>query len=444
MEGFNLKFVFCTLAIIILIHFSEHSHAEAKIDGFTTDFISRDSPHSPFYNPSETKYQRLQKAFRRSILRGNHFRAMRASPNDIQSDVISGGGAYLMNISLGTPPVPMLGIADTGSDLIWRQCLPCPNCYEQVEPLFDPKESETYKTLDCDNEFCQDLGQQGSCDDDNTCTYSYSYGDRSYTRGDLSSDTLTIGSTEGDPASFPGIAFGCGHDNGGTFNEKDGGLIGLGGGPLSLVMQLSSEVGGQFSYCLVPLSSDSTVSSKINFGKSGVVSGSGTVSTPLIKGTPDTFYYLTLEGLSVGSETVAFKGFSENKSSPAAVEEGNIIIDSGTTLTLLPQDFYTDVESALTNAIGGQTTTDPNGIFSLCYSSVNNLEIPTITAHFTGADVQLPPLNTFVQVQEDLVCFSMIPSSNLAIFGNLAQINFLVGYDLKNNKVSFKQTDCTE
>ncbi|KAJ9707635.1 hypothetical protein PVL29_002598 [Vitis rotundifolia] len=408
MEGFNPKFVFCLLAIIFLIHFAKHSHAEARVDGFTTDFMSRDLPRSPFYNPSGTKYQRL---------------AMRASPNDIQSNVISGGGSYLMNISLGTPPVPMLGIADTGSDLIWRQqCLPCPNCYKQVEPLFDPKKLKTYKTLDCNNEFCQDLGQQGSCDDDNTCTYSYSYGDRSYTRGDLSSDTLTIGSTKGDPASFPDIAFGCGYSNKGTFNEKDGGLIGLGGGPLSLVMQLSFEVGRQFSYCLM------------NFGKSGVVSDSGTVSTPLIKGTPNTFYYLTLEGMSGGSEKVAFK----------AVEQGNIIIDSGTTLTLLPQDFYTDVESALSKAIGGETTTDPSGTFSLCYNSVKNLEIPTVAAHFTGADVKLPPLNTFVQVQEDLVCFSMIPASDLAIFGNLAQMNFLVGYDLKNNKVSFKPTDCTK
>ena len=100
-----------------------------------------------------------------------------------------------MNISLGTPPVSMLGIADTGSDLIWRQCLPCDDCYKQVEPLFDPKKSKTYKTLDCNNDFCQDLGQQGSCGDDNTCTSSYSYGDQSYTRRDLSAETLTIGST---------------------------------------------------------------------------------------------------------------------------------------------------------------------------------------------------------------------------------------------------------
>ncbi|CBI29231.3 unnamed protein product, partial [Vitis vinifera] len=306
------------------------------------------------------------------VIQTNNTGNQLASPNDIQSNVISGGGSYLMNISLGTPPVSMLGIADTGSDLIWRQCLPCDDCYKQVEPLFDPKKSKTYKTL-----------------------------------GYLSSETFTIGSTEGDPASFPGLAFGCGHSNGGTFNEKDSGLIGLGGGPLSLVMQLSSKVGGQFSYCLVPLSSDSTASSKINFGKSAVVSGSGT-------------------------------------SSPAAAEESNIIIDSGTTLTLLPRDFYTDMESALTKVIGGQTTTDPRGTFSLCYSGVKKLEIPTITAHFIGADVQLPPLNTFVQAQEDLVCFSMIPSSNLAIFGNLSQMNFLVGYDLKNNKVSFKPTDCTK
>ena len=67
-----------------------------------------------------------------------------------------------------------------------------------------------------------------------------------------------------------------------------------------------------------------------------------------------------------------------------------------------------------------------------------------MTAHFTSADVKLQPLNIFIQVQEDLVCFSMLPTQDLGIFGNLAQMNFLVGYDLKNNKVSFKPTDCSK
>ena len=444
MESFNQKVLFFTLAVIFLVHFSEHYHAEAKIDDFTTHLISRDSPLCPFYNPSETKYQRLRKAFRRSILRSNNFRAMRISPNDILSNVISGGGEYLMNVSIGTPPVPMLGIADTGSDLIWRQCLPCDDCYQQDEPIFDPQKSKTYKTLACDDEFCQYLGQLSSCSTDgNVCTYIYLYGDLSYTSGNLSSDTLTIGSNEGQAASFPGLAFGCGHSNGGNFDKKHGGIIGLGGGPLSLVKQLSSKIGGRFSYCLLPLSSASTASSKIIFGRSGAVSGSGTVSTPLIKGSLATLYHLTMEGMSLGSKRVEFKGFSKNKYSPAAAE-GNIIIDSGTTLTFLPQDFYNDVESALKSAIGGETTTDPRRIFDLCYSSLSNLQIPTVTAHFTGADVKLQPLNIFIQVQEDLVCFSMLPTQDLGIFGNLAQMNFLVGYDLKNNKVSFKPTDCSK
>ena len=364
---------------------------------------------------------------------------MTASPNDIQSDVIPGRLEYLMNISLGTPPVPMLGIADTGSDLIWRQCRPCDNCYEQDEPLFDPETSETYKILSCDNEFCRDLGQKGYCGNDNACIYYYDYGtgDR-FTMGYLSSDTLTIGSTEGDPASFPSVAFGCAHRTGGTYFEKHVGLIGLGGGALSLVKQLDSQVGGQFSYCLIPLSSDSTASSKINFGRNGVVSGSGTVSTPLIRGTPDTIYFLKLEGMSVGSTRVEFNGFSDRE------ERNNIVIDSGTTITFLPPDMYSEVESALATAISGQPTSDPNGNFRLCYIGGSNLQVPTITVHFTGADVQLSPLNTFIQAQEDLFCFTMIPSWDFFIFGNLAQVNFLVGYDLNNNMVSFKPADCTK
>ena len=433
-----MKFLIFTLVVILLTHFYEHSDAEAKIEGFTTDLISHDSPRSPFYNPSETKYQRLQKAFHRSILRGNHFSAMTVSPNEIQSDVIPGRYEYLMNISLGTPPVPMLGVADTGSDLIWRECLPCDGCYQQAEPLFDPGTSETYKTLACDNEFCQDLGQLGSCSNDNTCIYNYVYGTgQSSNSGYISSDTLTIGSDQGEPASFPGIAFGCAHRTDGRFPEKHVGIIGLGGGPLSLVKQLDSRVGGQFSYCLVPISSDSTASSKINFGRNGAVSGSGTVSTPLFKGSIETFYYLKLEGMSVGSTRVEFNGFS-------AGEEGNIIIDSGTTLTFLPPDFYSEVESTLATAIGGQPTSDPTGNYGLCYSSISNLQIPILTVHFTGADVQFPPLNTFIQAYEDLFCFSMIPSRSLFIFGNLAQMNFLVGYDLNNNMLSFKPTDCTK
>ncbi|KAJ6320027.1 hypothetical protein OIU78_015424 [Salix suchowensis] len=225
--------------------------------GFTVDLIHRDSPLSPFYNSEETDLQRINNALRRSISRVHHFdpaaAAASVSPKAAESDVTSNRGEYLMSLSVGTPPFKIMGIADTGSDLIWTQCKPCERCYKQVDPLFDPKSSKTYRDFSCDARKCR-LLEQSSCSG-NICQYQYSYGDQSYTMGNVASDTITLDSTAGSPVSFPKTVIGCGQENGGTFSEKGSGIVGLGAGPLSLVSQMGSSVGGKFSYCLVPFSS---------------------------------------------------------------------------------------------------------------------------------------------------------------------------------------------
>ncbi|WJZ83145.1 hypothetical protein VitviT2T_002852 [Vitis vinifera] len=445
MEGFGVKIFFNVVVVGFLFQLLEV--ALARGGGFSVDLIHRDSPHSPFFDPSKTQAERLTDAFRRSVSRVGRFRPTAMTSDGIQSRIVPSAGEYLMNLYIGTPPVPVIAIVDTGSDLTWTQCRPCTHCYKQVVPLFDPKNSSTYRDSSCGTSFCLALGKDRSCSKEKKCTFRYSYADGSFTGGNLASETLTVDSTAGKPVSFPGFAFGCGHSSGGIFDKSSSGIVGLGGGELSLISQLKSTINGLFSYCLLPVSTDSSISSRINFGASGRVSGYGTVSTPLVQKSPDTFYYLTLEGISVGKKRLPYKGYSKKTEveEKAEVEEGNIIVDSGTTYTYLPLEFYVKLEESVAHSIKGKRVRDPNGISSLCYNTgVKKLEIPTITAHFIGADVQLPPLNTFVQAQEDLVCFSMIPSSNLAIFGNLSQMNFLVGYDLKNNKVSFKPTDCTK
>jgi hypothetical protein len=40
-----------------------------------------------------------------------------------------------MKYSIGTPPVPILGVADTGSDLIWLQCEPCTTVTTKQTPF---------------------------------------------------------------------------------------------------------------------------------------------------------------------------------------------------------------------------------------------------------------------------------------------------------------------
>ena len=129
--------------------------------------------------------------------------------------------------------------------------------------------------------------------------------------------------------------------------------------------------------------------------------------------------------------------------------EGNIIIDSGTTLTILPSNLYPDFESAVKAEIDLAPTEDPSGVLSLCYvSSSDDFRGPSITAHFTGADVNLSSSTTFIRVDEQVVCLAFVAASDepgsISIFGNLAQANVLVGYDVVKKTVSFKPTDCTK
>ncbi|GMH04412.1 hypothetical protein Nepgr_006251 [Nepenthes gracilis] len=414
---------------------------EALHEGFTVDLIHRDSSISPLHNSSKTKWGRLADSFRRSTSRVDRFQQSSASPNDAKSSLIPAGGEYILNLSIGTPPTPFLGIADTGSDLTWTQCRPCEQCYKQQLPIFDPKQSSTFKTLPCESTACNSLGRT-SCTD-GLCSYVYAYGDGSHTYGELATETLTFDAATGSQkTSFAEVVIGCGHDNGGVFNDKGSGLIGLGGGHLSLVSQLGGSIGGKFSYCLVPFNEENSTS-KMSFGTNALVSGHGVVSTPLTRKDPDTFYYLTLEAISIGNDTLSYKG-SSLSSRALDSAEGNIIIDSGTTLTILPEEFYTDLEASLTRAIVAERVPDPHGVLQLCYRSDGDLEVPTITVLLTGAEIELKPINSFVRVQEDVVCFAMAPAKELAILGNLAQMNFLVGYDLEEEKVSFKPTDCTK
>ncbi|XP_021815358.1 uncharacterized protein LOC110757915 [Prunus avium] len=155
----------------LIWHFDKKSFSLASAKGgFSVDLIHRDSPISPLYNPSLTPSQRLANALRRSINRLNHFSPAASSlsqdgPNQVQATLIMKRGEYLMEASIGTPLFPIKAIANTGSDLIWTQCKPCPSCYQQTDPLFDLEKSSTYKTLPCSSNQCVSLN--GTCSSSN-------------------------------------------------------------------------------------------------------------------------------------------------------------------------------------------------------------------------------------------------------------------------------------
>ncbi|KAF5195898.1 Aspartic proteinase cdr1 [Thalictrum thalictroides] len=136
-------------------------------------------------------------------------------------------------------------------------------------------------------------------------------------------------------------------------------------GPGSFVTQLGSKIEGKFSYCLVPWNLN-TSSSKMHFGQEAIVSGTGSVSTPMVDMPIKSFYYLTLESICVGDKKLAYKDLL-SKPSADFEDQGNIIIDSGTTLTILPFKFYEELERAVRTAIDLEPVQNPKFKAMLCY-----------------------------------------------------------------------------
>ncbi|WVZ02854.1 hypothetical protein V8G54_023660 [Vigna mungo] len=422
--------------LIVLVFLQNISFSKALKSSFSVEMIHRDSPKSPFYRPTETHFQRVENAILRSIHRANY---LKLDSNDVESTVTPASGEYLLNYSVGTPPVQILGIVDTGSDLIWMQCQPCKACYKQDRPIFDPSTSKTYTSMPCVAPQCL-RAEQTFCNFKNRkrCGYKVSYGDGSTSEGDFSWDTISLySSTEDVPVAFPKTVIGCGHNNYGLFGKHSSGIVGLGNAPSSLAGQLKPKTGGIFSYCLTPMVDVNAKPSYLHFGDRGEVI-EGTVSTPLIinKEMP-TRYFVVMEAISVGSKRIEF---------PKKGEDGNILLDSGTTITYLPDEVYKSLEQEMINSVNLPRTNSPiKSLNLLCYEITPGLpyQTPTVFAHFKGGGtVQLHSINTFSTVSEYVICLAF-RSGSLPIFGYLAQQDILVGYDTQQNTVTFLNTDCT-
>ncbi|KAJ8513525.1 hypothetical protein OPV22_003959 [Ensete ventricosum] len=431
-------FLFLTMKPIAFALFLASVAAVAAADGFRVDLIHRDSPRSPLYDPSSTAFDRVRAAVERSALRRLRFaRAGLAASGDtyLEARILPDNAEYLMEVELGTPKSKVVAIVDTGSDLIWANCKPCTRCYEQTSPLFDPKDSSTYHNIACDSRACKLLAVSG-CSRNSKCRYQYTYADESQVVGNLASDTFTFTTTGTNTIAIPKITFGCSHQNSGVFSNRTGGLVGLAPAPLSLVSQLGSFINSKFSYCLVPLSQTSTTS-KLVFGDDPGASGSDVLTTPLT--IQDSFYYLTLNGISVGNTNIS-------AASPTASGSPNIIIDSGTWLNYLSPEMTDQLGKAVKDIVDLPVANDPElSSFAACFQveGSRDYKFPDITYNFEGAPLKLGPLNTFLEVSQDVVCLAACSSDEPQFFGNVAQQNLHVGYDLGANQLSFAQVDCT-
>ncbi|CAA7039607.1 unnamed protein product [Microthlaspi erraticum] len=337
------------------------------------------------------------------------------------ADTIFETMSYLMKLQIGTPPVEFEVELDTGSNLIWTQCLPCVNCFKQDSPIFDPSKSSSYKP-----KICHD-------GPDHSCPYAITYMDDSYSMGTLATETVSLQSTSGQPFVMTETIIGCGHNNSG-FLPTGSGMVGLGWGASSLISQMGERFLCLLSYCF-----SGKGTSKLNFGSNAIVAGDGTVAANMfIKTEKQGLYYLNLEAVSVGDNRI------ETLGTPFHALEGNMVIDSGTTFTYLPGSYWELVKEAVDSAV----ITDRVDFMGdkLCYNSDSIDIFPVITMHFSGgADLVLDKYNTYLS-DGGMYCLAILcadPTDVEGTFGNRAQNNFLVGYDPSSLLVSFKPTDCS-
>uniref|UniRef100_A0A7N0VJA1 Peptidase A1 domain-containing protein n=1 Tax=Kalanchoe fedtschenkoi TaxID=63787 RepID=A0A7N0VJA1_KALFE len=402
--------------------------AAQNISGFTANLYQRDA----FYNPNLSQTEIIRRAIAQSVWRANMSSSI--TPNSPTADIIRHTNLFLMKIRLGTPPVDILAVADTGSDLTWTQCLPCTRCFPQHQPLFNTQASSSYGTIQC--------GQSRPCPPWNDvgclnglCHHDIEYVDGTYTRGLLSTETLWMDSTTHSTVQIPNYIFGCGMDNMAHFGGIGSGVIGLGDGPDSIVTQLGHLGGRKFSYCLMPLDPPGRVS-HIHFGDRAAVNGPGTITVPLVSGRPGNFYHVTLEAFTVGRTRIPFLDRS------GVVEQGNIMIDSGTTFTTLPRHFYAQIKQAVRMQTHAPEVPDPDQLFELCFTEDWSLQLPSIVANFRGGNVPLKGFNAFVTLGP-VTCLAFEVSESFIAYGSLAQQDFLVGFDQNARTVSFKPFECS-
>ncbi|OMO73928.1 Peptidase A1 [Corchorus olitorius] len=346
---------------------------------------------------------------------------------------------YIVTIELGGRKMTV--IVDTGSDLTWVQCQPCKSCYNQKEPIFNPSQSSSFQTMFCNSTACQSLafatGNSGTCGKNPpSCNYYVSYGDGSYTRGELAHDQLNLGKTP-----VKDFVFGCGRNNKGLFGGASG-LMGLGRSSISLVSQTSAVFGGFFSYCL-PSTQSGASGSLVLGGNASVYNTSSDISYTRMISNPQlsTFYFLNLTGVSIGGVTLKDSTFGK----------AGMLIDSGTVISRLPPTIYKAVKSEFMKQFSAFPPAPPFSILDTCFnlSAYQEVEVPTIKMQFEGnaeMNVDVTGVFYFVKTDASQVCLALASLSfddEIGIIANYQQRNQRVIYDTMQSKLGFAQESCS-
>ncbi|MED6112030.1 hypothetical protein PIB30_057915 [Stylosanthes scabra] len=405
-----------------------------------------------------------------------------------------GLGEYFVQVEVGTPSQKFWVVADTGNELTWFNCLhkkasivlggghkkrhhsnrsrsrsksrrtvrrrrrrrirrPKNNNHiddkQCGNDVFCPRNSKSFEAVTCSSRKCKfdlsDLFSLTYCPKpSDPCLYDISYIDGSSAKGFFGTDTITLDLTNGKQGKLENLTVGCTNsmNNGVTFNEDTGGILGLGYAKESFVDKATQQYGGKFSYCLVDHLSHKNVSSYLFFGDHNVTTLSEMKRTELFLVPP--LYGVNVIGISVGDQMLKIPPQVWDFNS-----QGGTIVDSGTTLTALVEQVYGPVLEALNSSLANVKTADGNfGPLDLCFDSSQGFDesvVPRLVFHFSGGVTFEPPLKSYIiDAAPKVKCLGIVqtmgPGAN--VIGNIMQQNHLWEFDLSLNTVGFAPSSC--
>ncbi|KAG9452330.1 hypothetical protein H6P81_005234 [Aristolochia fimbriata] len=409
---------------------------------------------------------------------------------------LASGTDYTLSLPLGPHQSQSVTLyMDTGSDLVWLPCHPfeCILCEGRPKPT--PYNLSSSPAIPCHSHFCSaahsnlppsDLCAMAKCSLDNIETdgcsssrcppFYYAYGDGSLV-ANLHRESLLIPTSN--PSSpyirLSNFTFGCAH----TALAEPIGVAGFGRGILSLPAQLSAfspHLGSRFSYCLIAHSFDSSRlhrPSPLILGRSEGANVEGEeqfVYTPMLHNPKHPYFYsVGLEAVSVGGRIIPAP---ENMKTVNRRGDGGVVVDSGTTFTMLPQGMYAAVLEQFDRKMRGKyeraSETEAELGLGRCYfyggsgsgsGSEEKVAAPGVVLHFGGnASVALPRRNYFMGVLTESAgrkrrvgCVMVMNGGDdaeaggggpAATLGNFQQQGFEVVYDLKQRRVGFARRRC--
>ncbi|PPS01639.1 hypothetical protein GOBAR_AA19021 [Gossypium barbadense] len=336
----------------------------------------------------------------------NHLRAMKAHDmrrhgrflSTVDVDVPLGGdghpsgaGLYFAKLKIGNPLEEYHVQVDTGSDILWVNCVGCDKCPEKSDlgislKQYDHKKSSTSSLVYCNNEFCAAAhdGKLKDCKPDLQCEYYVTYGDGTSNGGYFVKDTIELQQVTGNLQTSPtngSIVFGiielsdlesivkkegekissqkspkwgslaeenvgesfnsgCGSKRAGhttTSSESVDGIIGFGQANSSMISQLAQNgvVKNKFAHCLDNVDGGGIFAI-------GEVVGPQMNKTKMIAG--QSHYKITLKEVHIGDTIVKLE-----TSFFGSIDENAAIIDSGTTLAYLPTTIHEQVIQKITS-----------------------------------------------------------------------------------------------